>query len=329
MKVKQIITTNSFAALAAVTGICPTGVTPSDFWENIAVEIITHYGKLDAASILEYYAETPTTLNANIVKYLKSRYVGKWEKTLATLELDYNPIWNVDGTETETHSGTDTHTAGTTDTRTDNLTDEMTHGHTLTRTHADTDTRTDNLTDETTHGHTLTRTHADTDTQTLNNSDTLTHGKTDTNTHDISGDNGGLVTSGRDTNVASGNDVTAHSGTVTDAHTGTITDANSGKDTRTNTGTQATAHTGTITDADSGKDTRTNTGTQTTAHSGNNTDEYGHVIETVRQGNIGVTSTQNLITQELELRARHNYFDIVVQDIKTAFCGCLWEVTET
>ena len=328
MKTNEIITPGSFNALASVDGITPAVISAGSFWTDVGIDVYTRYGNLDAGAVLEYFAQIPETVNENIVSYLLSKYKSKWAHIVDALELEYNPIWNVDGTETITNSGTDTHTAGTTDTRTDNLTDETTHGHTLTRTHADTDTRTDNLTDEMTHGHTLTRTHADTDTETLNNSDTLTHGLTSTATHEISGDNGGLVISGKDTTNNTGNDVTAHSGTVTDAHTGTITDANSGKDTRTNTGTQATAHTGTITDANTGKDTHTNTGTQTTAHTGENTDEFGHIIETVRQGNIGLTSTQNLITQEIELRAKHVYFDIVVNDIKNALCGCVWRCEE-
>ena len=280
MRTNEIITPGSFNALASVDGITPAAISAGSFWTDVGIDVYTRYGNLDASAVLEYFAQIPETVNENIVLYLMSKYKDKWVHIVDVLELEYNPIWNVDGTETITNSGTDTHTAGTSTTRTDNLTDEMTHGHTLTRTHADTDT------------------------ETLNNSDTLTHGLTSEATHEISGDNGGLVISGKDTTDNTGNDVTAHSGTVTDAHTGTITDS------------------------ESGKDTRSNTGTQTTANSGENTDEFGHIIETVRQGNIGVTSTQNLITQEIGLRAKHVYFDIVVNDIKNALCGCVWRCDE-
>lgn len=322
-RVKDILSTGFLAAFKSDSTLTPTGVSATNFWDSAEVEIFSKYGNMRASALLEYMDEggaLTTSLNA----YLSSRYLNKWRRVLSTLESDYDPVYNVDELTTITHSGTDTHNAGTTATRTDNLTDELTHGHTNTRTHADSDTRTHANTDTQTLNNSDTTTFADTKTQTLNNSDTVTNGKTTTNTHEISGDNGGLATSGKDTAVNTGNDVTAHSGTIADAHTGTITDAHSGTIADAHTGTITDAHTGTITDAESGKDTRTNTGTQATAYSGADTDVWGHKITTERAGNIGTVSASDLVKQELEMRNAYNYFDIVCRDVKQVVCGYDW-----
>ena len=130
---------------------------------------------------------------------------------------------------------------------------------------------------ETTHGESVTRTHANTDTRTHNDTDTRTHNNTDTTTfagsetdsHDFNGANSATGVPA-DTNVhsfTSRTDTDAHTGTIADAHTGTIADA----------------HTGTITDAHSGKDST----------------EDGYELHAY--GNIGVTTSQEMLTSDLAL----------------------------
>lgn len=114
---------------------------------------------------------------------------------------------------------------------------------------------------ETTHGESVTRTHANTDTRTHNNTDTTTYAGTETDTSNLYGANSV-------TGVPS--DVNTHSYTSrtdTDEHTGTIADA----------------HTGTITDAHSGKDST----------------EDGYELHAY--GNIGVTTSQQMLESDLDL----------------------------
>ena len=297
--IKEVFNENLLATLYQLEGITPddfdTGGDVNVFFFNMCMDILTTFGNRTISALSEYYVdkyESPAVYQPYIATAICMKYLPKWRKTLSILEAEYNPLWNVDGTETVTNSGSDT--------KTNNLTDDLTHGLTQTRTHADTAT--------TTHADTDTTTHADTDTTTHADTDTTTHGKVETAVHSISGDNGGVVESGRDVTTNSGSDSVGHTGTITDAHTGTITDAH--------TGTITDAHTGTITDANSGKDTTTHTGTVT--------DAFGHVITTERQGNIGVTSSQNLIEQEIALRANHNYYDIVIHDILSVISGYEW-----
>lgn len=61
----------------------------------------------------------------------------------------------------------------------------------------------------------------------------------------------------------------------------------------------------------SGADTDTHSGTDSFQESGVDTER----ITNTRGGNIGVTSTQNMLEQELALRKKFNYFAIVTKDI--------------
>lgn len=61
----------------------------------------------------------------------------------------------------------------------------------------------------------------------------------------------------------------------------------------------------------SGADTDTHSGTDSFQESGVDTER----ITNTRGGNIGVTSTQNMLNQEVDFRSVFNYFEIVTNDI--------------
>lgn len=95
------------------------------------------------------------------------------------------------------------------------------------------------------------------------------------------------------------------------------TPANSG--TETNTGTDTTTRTGTNTNTRTGTDTKTyntndaDTGTQTHAHTGTDTNTKTHELE--RHGNIGVTTTQQMIQSEIELWQWDFFNNVLFPDI--------------
>ena len=66
----------------------------------------------------------------------------------------------------------------------------------------------------------------------------------------------------------------------------------------------------TTTDSTTNSNTRTNTGTVGTSNT-----RTGNV-----HGNIGVTSSQQMITQEVELRVKHQLCNIIIQQFKMKFC---------
>ena len=207
-----------------------------------------------------------------------------WTELLKTTQYEYNPIWNKDGMVSEVVTRNLAATEDVSDVNT------TTHADTDTRTRADTDTRT----------------HLDTDTTTLDNTDEETRdlaGTNDsTNSHGVYGYNSS-------TKAPEIEDVidqdTTDTGTITDTHTGTITDAHTGTITDAHTGTITDAHTGTITDARVIDRDTSDTGTIATYRT--------------EQGNIGLTSTQDLIKAQREV-VQINLMDIIIHDFIDRFC---------
>lgn len=167
-----------------------------------------------------------------------------WNELYNTTQYEYNPIWNKDGTVTETETrnlaGTD-HTTDNTD-RVDNLQDKNTR----------------------------------------NFEDKETRDLDDSNTHSVYGFNS-------DTAARESKDEGEQNGTDTINHTGTDTYDHTGRQDVDRTFDKATTDTGTI------KHERT------------------------EQGNIGLTSTQQLIQEQREL-VKINLMDIIINDFKQRFC---------
>lgn len=230
-----------------------------------------------------------------------------WSKLWDTLSFQYDPISNYDMTETMTDDETvseygksTTHTNNLTDTRTDNLT--YTKDGTETETKDLTDQRTDNLT----------HTKEGTETQTPLTTETTTPNLTTTKDDGVFGFNSGSA-SGANTSEtnATGTNTVSKTGTDTmtydleEKNTGTETTKHTGTDDieydieEKNTGTQTTTKTGTLTDADTGSDTTTRNYTLT------------------RSGNIGVTTSQQMIESERNLWKWNFFRDVVFPDIDT------------
>ena len=83
------------------------------------------------------------------------------------------------------------------------------------------------------------------------------------------------------------------SGTMTTSDSGTITDAKAGSET--------TAHSGTITDA--------KTGTEQTSHTGTIT----HSFEESKHGNLGVTTSQQMLESEITLRIKYKLKPLIIK----------------
>lgn len=257
----------------------------------------------------------------------------RWQKLWETMSFDYDPISNYHMHEIMTDDET-VHEYGKSHLRTDNL------SHTKTGTDTETlnlsDTRTDNLTHEKT----------GTDTETLDLSDTrtddLTHEKTGTETERP------LTTQTRTDNLSSikesriagfnssdynnsDRENKSDTGTQTNAITGTntteydVTDSDSGTQVIDKTGTTTTEYD--TTDRDIGTQTIAKTGTDSIAHntvdqdtgtqsdvdSGSDTDTRNYHLE--RYGNIGVTTSQQMIESERSLWAWDFIRAVVYPDI--------------
>lgn len=212
-----------------------------------------------------------------------------WRKQWNTLLVQYNPVENYSMVEQMTNDRT-VDQYGRTRTWTYNL------QHTKTGTEQNapnvTETRTDNL------QHTKTGTEQDAP----NTTETTTPNLTTTGENSVYGFNSAdAVPSDAGTRRETGTSATARTGTdtrtynTTDADTGTSATARTGTDTLTYNTTDA--DTGTQTDADGGSDTRTRNYTLT------------------RSGNIGVTTSQQMIESERNLWVWNFFYNVVFPDI--------------
>lgn len=267
-------------------------------------------------------------------------YATSWAKEWLTRSLTYDPIENYSMTEQMTNDITQhvyghqtqrtdnlSHTKTGTETQSPDLTDErtanLTHAKTGTEeqapdltdevTHDTSDERTDDLTDATTYGKTDTRT----DNLTQINSVSAYNLSSVGQPTSMYSPSGKTENTGTQTNVGSGTDSIAHTGTSTLAKTGTDTTTKQGTDTLTfntseaDTGTDTMTHTGT--DTMSYNTTDADTGTQTHLESGTNTDTRNYML--TRSGNIGVTTSQQMIQSERDLWMWNYFTDVVFPDV--------------
>ena len=245
---------------------------------------------------------------------------------------------NISETRTDdlqhTKTGTETETPDISETRTDALQHSKTGTDTLT--HNTSETRTDALQHK----------KSGTETETPNTTETTTPALHNERTDSIAGFNSsGMVQSEGSSTSATGTNTVTKTGQVqttyntTDADTGTQTTQKTGTEatqystTDSDTGTQTTRKTGTseiehnITEAETGTQTtrktgtsevehditEEDTGTQTNAESGTDTHTRNYTL--TRSGNIGVTTSQQMIQSERDLWKWNFYRDVVFPDI--------------
>lgn len=122
-------------------------------------------------------------------------------------------------------------------------------------------------------------------------------------------------------------------GNSTDGGTDTVTSADTGSDSTTGSSTNVNQvkafDTAANTFTDREKDTVNNTGSTTYGKTNTNTTRYGHTnnntfskndTESIRShGNIGVTTTQQMIEQERDM-AKFNIFQVILDEFKQRFC---------
>ena len=228
-----------------------------------------------------------------------------WDRVYAASQAEYNPIENYRRNETETvedgrteeHSGNDVSRASGTDT------------NALTGT--DTDTLSGN--DQ------LKRTGSDTNTASGSDSNSGSSSSTDTNSGTDTVNN---KVTGYDSNtlVAHDSSDTVHGHVVTNAAQGTNTQQYGRVDTTQHNTTDKTEY---------GKiDTLEHNTLETFVHGKTDTLTHGEKIEhegttertMLAYGNIGVTTSQEMLTQELELAKIIEVIPIIIQSFKDRFC---------
>lgn len=303
--------------------------------------------------ILMDLAELPLVYtDPDMIKYMIARWSSArtpiWRELWKTTLYKYVPIWNKDGVVEETRS---LETSGTSE---GTLKDRTADGHTVTGSHdrsivTDQDT-TERKSGERTDDHDV-ETVTDQDTSESRTGTNNVTTVTDQNTSK-SGQTSGTGSLNRtvshnvtgfdvDTYAPDTQDVTAEttstSGTSSETGTNDITETVTGRTTDTGTGTNdvtetvdeqtsstwSESTTGTndveVTDSGTTEETRSATGSldRTTDSETSGTEE--ETIRRVEQGNIGVTTTQQMIREQREIVLLDMY-QVITDEFKKQFC---------
>lgn len=294
----------------ADSGLFSEMVYPSGF---SADEKDTTVGNiLSECAELECLFPDPDTMKTMIGLWSKLN-ISVWERIFTASQLEYNPIENYNRTEletisddrTDTHSGNDINKLSGTDTETTSASNTQTNTgtdtHTTSETHSGTDTHTTSETHSGTDTHTTSETNSGTDTTT--NSITAY----DTNTeyvHDKSALLHGHGKSGSDAlaygHAVSGSDALQHGHAVS--------------------GSDALQHGHTIADNGSGSSSTSYGKTETLTHGEKIVHEGDITRNNHTSGNIGVTTSQQMLEQEIEVSAKLNVIKMIVDSFKERFC---------
>lgn len=228
--------------------------------------------------------------------------LDKYTKMQSLFSIEYAPLENYNmiesgsdsvtgsngGSSSVTDSGSNRETRDLATSFTSTGQDETTNSNTLT--HNTTDTLTHNTTDTTTFGHKVATTgsssstldNSSTDTVAPFDSDTFFNNSQTTGSSSNTGtDSSNVTNSGQDSTQVTGSDTTAHTGTESTSSS-SVTDT-----TKTDSGT----NTGTVDIATSAQSSST--------YNDNKSENTTHNL--TRHGNVGVTTSQQMLQSELEL----------------------------
>lgn len=221
-----------------------------DKWETVDKDVFVNKLLLDTAELEVLYPDADIFKTA--IKYWSAAEVQNWNKLYDTTVLDYNPIWNKDGTVTETEKHI----------KNNNYTD---------------------VTDGTIADHSSTN----------GTQNTETSGNENTNTTNNTNEKDYVFGFNSENAAQSGQTVTDDTGNT-----------NTGRSENSNTNSSAS------TDA---------TTTNNTNFKHDEKENIDREYTRTEQGNIGITTTQQMINEEREVD-KFNLMDYIIDRFKQRFC---------
>lgn len=300
---------------------------------DLAKILKSKYGKREIIlddDYLDFNYIDDEDFKSSVSNYCKSQidllYIQNWRKYEsywnALIDKEYNPIWNVDGTEIRGYTKKNTGTQGNTNTKTGNITDNKTI------TYSGSEQIANGGTDINVESGSITNNKNGTRTNSRNGQRAVTDSGTDTTTKSgnetrstVPMESGTFYDTEKTTynNVADG---TTYGKTETETYTN-LNDAetfNNYSDTQTfnahqNQRTLNTTETKSFTNRNDTDNTTTtfNNVQDNGTRIDNLNEEYNETL--TRQGNIGVTKSQDLVESEMLLRAKYDFIAIVLSDI--------------
>ena len=292
----------------------PEGIDKQNVVDNILVE----------GGDFEVMYTDPEFLRLSIGVWSKKHY-RTFLKWITALNLEYNPLENYDRQESWGDSADNKRTLDTQDKTTYDSQDKRTLDTEDKRTLDTQDKTTYDSQDKNTLDTQDKRTLDTQDKQTRDIEDKTTFDKTTTTEHEVSAyDSSSYQPASKDTQDEDGTVTVDGTGTDTMDHTGTDTLDHTGTDTMDHTGTDTLDHTGTDTLDHTGTDTLDKSGTDTLDHSGTISDEIRQKHNGRIHGNIGVTTSQQMLESELNL-ARFNIVQQITDLFMSEFCIMLYD----
>ena len=285
--------------------VYPTGFGTDDkttFVNNLLMEVAE----------LEVLYTDPYFMKLAIATWSKKE-VPTWNRIYTASMMEYNPIENYDRIEesTDTTEATRKHTG--TDTTTNTGTDTTTNTGTDTTTNTGTDTTTNSGTDTVTNSGKDTTQLSGQDSSATTGSHTTTNSGTDTTTNKIAAFNSTTLVD-HDTSAIS------HGHTVTESTTDDITVTHGQKEELTHGHVEATQH-GHVEALQHGLTQALQHGhTQALQHGEQIADESETTRESRIHGNIGVTTSQQMLEQELLVAPKLNIINYMIDSFKNRFC---------
>ena len=277
--------------------VLPDGINK----DNLVSDIMRNSGDLYP------YHQVPEYLKRNI-NFWFARRLFDFERMYDALRSEYSPIENYDRIEDIKReykdSGTDTET--------------LTLGSSTTSKHTGTDEEINTLERSTT----VAQTGKDQETATLGSSTTVVHTGTDTDTMQGGGSTEKGVSAYNDNGYTNREkDTETQNSTNTKQYNTTETNTGSGSDEKTQTYDSTVTNTGR--DSDEKKQTYDSTVTNTGSGSDKTQTDYGkqhtEAENTRVHGNIGVTTSQQMIESEISLRAKYDIYKIISREFEREF----------
>ena len=313
-----------------ISDILSTGVKPRDIGFIVDGAVMGNIvSKNELLFTIQRYGERVYISPADSLQAAADSFVAAWDmfntyhleqfnSVYEAMHTKYKPLDNYAMTETSKDNRT---TGATTSTKkTGETSDTLTRTGTITNAteNRDTSERTDNLTDTTKRTGTVQTVGKDSgktaDTRTVNTTNTGTQISeiTDSTTNSVAAYDVEAF-SNRDKQSKTGSDKrtdnltanTTNGGEVNTTADTTTTVTNNLTDTTKNTGTQTTANSGAATNTQTNNTTDTTTinSSETISGTTSGTDNTEHTL--TRKGNIGVTTSQQMLSAEIALQVKH------------------------
>ena len=284
------------------------------FVDIVGIEglMLMKYGTLDITDLLIGDSDTETYNNVQNMCTRFNNIINKqkYQRMKNVMVMEYNPLWNVDGTTTteRTTNSENNETSENNTQKSGELENSRTSHEEFNRKTDDSDNRGILNTSSNTN------THTDTEKNVSLNLD---------GAFNPQGDND-VVSNGNINLTNNLNSLVMNNAKVDGVQSGTIIDASEQSEESTDTYTHQSQSLKADNYTDN-TDSFTSESADTISESGtvSRTDETTENETVVRQGNIGLTSSQQLFKEEIEV-AKINLYQVIAEDLKNAICTIEW-----